>query len=126
MRVTLTGTLSEDTRVIDAETRPTVSVRVYYRAFSRWFAVSKIRGPLCARFACPVVRDASSGLATLHGGFDVPPDAPAGWYRVVFDATQNETGRIFCVDARVKFRNNARGASEVPFGTTTRRARRVG
>jgi hypothetical protein len=101
--VTLTGTLSEDTRVIDAETRPTVSVRVYYRAFSRWFAVSKIRGPLCARFACP-----------------------AGWYRVVFDATQNETGRIFCVDARVKFRNNARGASEVPFGTTTRRARRVG
>ena len=114
MRVTLTGTLSEDTRVIDAETRPTVSVRVYYRAFSRWFAVSKIVGALCAQFACPVVRNAK-GLATLRGGFDVPPDAPAGWYRVVFDATQNDTS-IFCVDARVKFRSAARGLSEVPGG----------
>ena len=105
VRVTLTGTFRGDTRGIDADAHPTVSVRVYYRAFSRWFAVSKIRGPLCADFACPVSAS-DDGVATVRGGLDVPPDAPAGWYRVVLDATQNET-TIFCVDARVKFRSAA-------------------
>ena len=119
--MTLTGTFRGDTRGIDADAHPTVSVRVYYRAFSRWFAVSKIRGPLCADFACPVSAS-DDGVATVRGGLDVPPDAPAGWYRVVLDVAQ-EGAALFCVDARVKFRR-AEDASRGARARSEKRLRR--
>ena len=104
VNVTLAGTFREDARGIDAETNPTVSVRVFYRAFSRWFAVKNARGPLCADFHFPVLAAADTRRATVRGALDVPPDAPAGWYRLVLAAVQDETA-LFCVDARVKFRS---------------------
>ena len=104
VRVTLTGTFRGDTRGIDAaRTRRSRCASTTARsvAGSRF---RKIRGPLCADFACPV--SASDDGARRFGADWTPPDAPAGWYRVVLDATQNET-TIFCVDARVKFRSAA-------------------
>ena len=86
--VTAAGTFREGTRGTDAEKKPTVSVRVFRRAFSRRFAVSKTRGSLRGDVARPVSEAADAGRVTIRGELDVPPDAPAGWYRVVLDAAQ--------------------------------------
>ena len=122
VNVTAAGTFREGTRGTDAEKKPTVSVRVFRRAFSRRFAVSKTRGSLRGDVARPVSAAADAGRVTIRGELDVPPDAPAGWYRVVLDVAQ-EGAALFCVDARVKFRR-AEDASRGARARSEKRLRR--
>jgi|TARA_B110000971_G_scaffold198176_1_gene214581 hypothetical protein len=97
VKITVVGELHER---IDASFDPQVVVSVFYRVFAEWVLVDKTKGPLCADFICPVEKGPN---ATVLGGMDVPYDAPPGWYRLTFRATQNATN-VFCVDCVVKFR----------------------